>query len=614
MMMKAAIGGMVFLFVFGSLNVPVPEAREVALEKIIVTSKRVSSALGEAAENIAVLSQEEMKYLPTRDVGEVLSYVPGVDVEPRQGLGQGSSVTIQGCDSRQVRFMIDGIPLNNQVSGQADPSKFPLENIDHIEVIRGPSSSVWGSALGGVINVITKDTGTTIIPRVNLAASFAEFQTRTQNGDVSGKAGPLGYYLFSGHMESNGSGPRSEVLKKDTFGKISYDLDPAQKIIASFGYDDVDVDTPLVPVDMWQSQSYQARYGKVSWQNKEGDGEWSVDLKRADQNIVTKIFFSLADEIPGSIVRTKDLLYQLSLDSKMRPRSEDLLVVGGDLEWHRLKSSYLIKAKAVTLGAPYANYTLVADPWDFNAGLRLDYNNEFGNELSPSVGAVYHLEQIPETSVRLGVSRAFNAPPLLWKHYELILSGLTNNPGIKAERAWVYELGMESRPLPAFRSKLSFYYSDVSDALNRARNDDGQYFMKNFEKFRRRGAALQVKIDITEELSFSGAAGFNDTEDMTTKTIVRGGGKPRQSFNLGIDYKNKKGLDLLLCASYDRWNETPEAQPNDRKMLFDLTASRDLKNITLFFVVRNLANSKYWADYFFPVPRRHFEGGVRFKW
>ncbi|MCK5287670.1 MAG: TonB-dependent receptor, partial [Candidatus Omnitrophica bacterium] len=148
---------------------------EIELEKIILTSRRTSFNLSEVTENVNVIDENQIKNLPARNLSEVLQYISGVDIAPRQGFGRATSVTIQGSASRQVRVMIDGIPLNNQASGQVDLTKLPIENVSKIEIIKGSASSVWGSSLGGVINIITKDTGSTLIPEGSISSSFAEF-------------------------------------------------------------------------------------------------------------------------------------------------------------------------------------------------------------------------------------------------------------------------------------------------------------------------------------------------------------------------------------------------------------------------------------------------------
>ncbi|MDP3731891.1 MAG: TonB-dependent receptor plug domain-containing protein, partial [Candidatus Omnitrophota bacterium] len=196
------------------------QSQKVILKKIVVTNRRALVGLSETTENMAVINADEIKQLPAQNLGEALNYIPGIYIEPRRGFGRATSLSIQGSDSRQVRVMIDGIPLNTQASGQVNPAKFPIESVARIETIKGAASSIWGSSLGGVINVITKDTGDTLIPKGSVTTSFAGFRTKKDSFDLSGKVADFGYYLFSSYMESGGKGSRDDVLEKKAFGKI----------------------------------------------------------------------------------------------------------------------------------------------------------------------------------------------------------------------------------------------------------------------------------------------------------------------------------------------------------------------------------------------------------
>ncbi|MGE5279630.1 MAG: TonB-dependent receptor plug domain-containing protein, partial [Deltaproteobacteria bacterium] len=529
------------LFCFSApLVFPAPSfsSEEIPLETIVVTDTRTARPLAEATQDIVVVTQEDIAGLPARDLGEVLSYVPGIDIAPSRGFGHGSSVTIRGSDSRHVRLMIDGIPLNNQASGQADLSRIPLENIERIEVIRGPCSSVWGSALGGVVNVITKDTGRTPVPHGNVTTSFAEFRTQRHSADAAGAGGSLGYYLSSSYRESGGRGPRDDVLEKNGFGKVTFDADPQTRWTASFGYSGAETNSGIYPDGSWLVQPTRSRYGRIGLQRDDDAGSLRAEAKYAGQNIVTDMFLAAGDTVPLATVRTEDQMYQMSVARTTTVRREDRLVFGADVEWHRLASSYLSADKALVLGAPYVNYAFNEAPWGADAGLRYDYNSAYGHEWSPSLGVLYRFEKAPDSFVRFHAARAFSAPPLLWKHYDLLLSGLTTNPDIHAERAWVYELGAGTRPVAPLKLELTLYRADVSQAINLAVNGTGDYYMKNFEKFRRQGVELRARLDVAAELSLTLAGAFNDVEDRATGATVRGGGKPRQSYSLDLDYHN----------------------------------------------------------------------------
>ncbi len=587
----------------------------IELQPLVITPRRGPIGLSRTTETITLITSEEIDIRPARNLGETLTYSPGIDIAPRQRFGRATSISLQGSDSRHVRVMIDGIPLNNNVSQEVDPSRLPIENVDRIEIIKGAASSMWGSSLGGVINVLTKDTGTTAVPGGSLTASWAESRTHKESLDLNGAVGDIGYYLFSSYTESGGRGPRDDTLSKKSFAKLSHEPDDFTEIVASFGYSGGNVNSGEFPDGTWWGQPYRIRYGKVGWHWDDGDRSLSAEMKHSRQDIISEIYLAVTDSDPFMKFVYKDVLYQLSLNATQRLRSDDLLVIGADFDHDTIKSdTYLTGAKNVKLQAPYINYTLASDPFDFNVGLRYDHNSEFGQEVSPSLGIVYRSRTHPGTLIRAGVSRAFNAPLLIWKYNANPAFATIPNPDIGAERAWVWEAGAEARITPRLKANLSLYRAEVSDALAQATNALGETYMKNFEKFRRQGGEIQFTYDYNNHLAFSAAAAFNDIENKITKQTVRGGGRPRQSFDVAIEYTNDHGFACSLHGYYDRWNEPATSFPNDRKMLLDIKLSQEIKNITVFLNIHNVTNSKYWADYYFPLPERYFEGGFTLHW
>ncbi|MFH2138984.1 MAG: TonB-dependent receptor plug domain-containing protein [Candidatus Omnitrophota bacterium] len=606
----AAICGLFFM-----LNADTVNGEEIDLGKIIFSARRAPLKLSQIADNSTVVGKDYIEGLPCGDAGDVLGYIPGIDVEPRQGFGRPTSISLQGSQSRQVRVMVDGIPFNSQASGQVNLSQFPAGNIDRVEIIQGASSCVWGSGLGGVVNIITKETGDTLKPQGNALISFAEFGTQKQSLDARGKQGDMGYYFFTSHAESGGKKPKDDVLENKSFGKLSYDLHAAGRIVTSFGYSAADANTGEFPDKVWQSQPYRTRYGKISWEISGADMDSRIEFKQSVQKLMTRSYAVITDLEPYETIKTKDVLSQVSLITSLCLRDNDLLVVGTDLDQNRLESSYLTQSKNLKVQAPYVNYTRGGEELDINCGLRYDNNSEFGQDLSPSLGAVYRLDPESHTILRGTVSRTFNAPPLLWKYYDEGLSGLTISPELEAEHAYVYEIGVERNLRPDLWTRLSVYRADVYNAIAAAQNPiTSQWFMKNFEKFRRQGAELSGKLDVNSRLNIFCSGGFNDIENRQTQQTVKGAGAARQTFQMGIDYKNLQGLRFVLKGYYKRWNQLAWALPNDRKMLFDAKISQQIKDITFFLNVFNITNSSYWSDNYFPDPERYFEAGISLDW
>ncbi|MBU4333201.1 MAG: TonB-dependent receptor, partial [Candidatus Omnitrophica bacterium] len=329
-----------------------------------------------------------------------------------------------------------------------------------------------------------------------------------------------------------------------------------------------------------------------------------------DQDVISDNYDALTGVQNSSTVNNN--VYQgISLNGSLKLREEDLFVFGSDFDWHRFKSSnYLDTGKSISMQSPYANYTLKLNNWDFIPGVRFDNNQQFGSQTSPSFGIIYHFKDPNRSLVRAKISRAFNAPPLMWI-YNNLPPYVNPNLDLKAERAIVYEIGFETKLFSSTKMKLDLYRSDVKDAIA---YNNSEFMMDNFRKLRRQGAELSLNYKVNDDLSFYGSGAFNDVENRETKQTVRDSGIARQSFNLGGKYENDKGFGVDLYGYYNRWSSDPD-QANDRKFIFDAKFKQEFKDINenvdfeLFFNIYNLANSKYWSDPTYSLPKRYFEGG-----
>ncbi|MBN1869178.1 MAG: TonB-dependent receptor [Candidatus Omnitrophica bacterium] len=587
------------------------------LETVVVTARRVPSDIKQTAETITVYTEEDIGRWPDRDLGEALSYIPAVDVQLNGQFGQATALSVNGSSARQVLLMVDGIPFNTQLSGQANPAQIPLEHIQRVEVIKGASSSAWGSALGGVVNVITKDAGETEVPTGNFTSSFAEFGTTKNSLDLAGKIKGLGYLLTGSYFKTDGAQYISDAEEKQFFGKLQLPLGDAAKLLGEFGYSGTDVRYALSTSTFCISQPQIARYGKMLIDVQQDGYQWNAAYKYNDQDITTDSTFVSSGALFSS-TDSENVYHGISLNGSVDVLESSELVMGADFDWHRLKSNqYLDKAESINMQAPYVNYTAHLGPWDVITGLRYDHNRHFGSQVSPSVGSVYHFGDAQKTLVRARVSRAFNAPPLLKVYNDGVAFGFTilPNPDLKAERATMVELGLQTTPFEPLKMDLSAYRADVKDGIADVMVSPLTTQTQNIRKFRRQGGQLLFSYDAGEHVTLYGSGAFNDAENRATGETVRDAGIARQKFTFGGRYKNERGFGLDVSGYYIRWSSDPSSRPNDRKPIFDLKLVREFKGIReafdaeIFLNVRNLTNSKYWSNISFPLPRRYFEGG-----
>src|SRR4030043_1906305 len=167
-------------------------------EELVVTPTRNLKPISQVAENITIVTAEQIESMNAHTLTDVLNTIPGIQVDIRGGPGSVANALIQGSDFRHVLVIIDGVTLNNLSDNFADISAIPVQNIKRIEIIKGPASSSWGSSLGGVINIITKAPAQAKKIEGTLSASYGERNTGDYRAEASGKIDNFGYYVYGG--------------------------------------------------------------------------------------------------------------------------------------------------------------------------------------------------------------------------------------------------------------------------------------------------------------------------------------------------------------------------------------------------------------------------------
>jgi vitamin B12 transporter len=197
------------LFTIGSAYAENDEEMEMLLlfykpESLVVSATRSEKPISQAAENISVITSRDIERIHAHTLLDVLVHVTGVQVDLKGGPGVPGNVAIQGSESRHVLVLIDDVPINNLSDNFPDVAAIPVQDIERVEIIKGPASSAWGSSLGGVINVITK--GPTDVQGGMNYASVGKENTSSVGAEISGREGRLGHYVHAGTFSTSRTG------------------------------------------------------------------------------------------------------------------------------------------------------------------------------------------------------------------------------------------------------------------------------------------------------------------------------------------------------------------------------------------------------------------------
>lgn len=219
-------------------------AQSTNLETIVVTATRTPQIAKEVLADNITISAEEIARSGQLSLVELLQRKRGIEITRNGGPGANSSVFIRGADNKQSIVLIDGVRVGSSTSGGANWSAIPLSQVDHIEIVYGPLSSLYGAdAVGGVVQIFTKKGEGPATPIVS--AGVGSYETRNLEAGVSGSSGAFRYALRAAHERSDGfSATRPGAFAynpdKDGYenngasGQFSFDLAKDQEVGITF--------------------------------------------------------------------------------------------------------------------------------------------------------------------------------------------------------------------------------------------------------------------------------------------------------------------------------------------------------------------------------------------
>ena len=222
------------------------EEEELTLEEVVVTATRDIQEIRKVPANVTVITREKIERSNVQTTVDLLRNEVGVVVRDQLGTGKNVSVDIRGFGEtapQNVLVLVDGRRVNEIDLSGVDWSQIPLDQIERIEILRGPGTVLYGdNAVGGVINIITKKPVKPFSVEAGVAAG--SYHYNKESGAVSGKWGPFSAILNAGYTGTEGYRDNGFFRAKDVGGKTLYDLNEDISINFSGGFHQDDTGLP----------------------------------------------------------------------------------------------------------------------------------------------------------------------------------------------------------------------------------------------------------------------------------------------------------------------------------------------------------------------------------
>ncbi len=567
------------------------------LDEIVVTATRSKRSIKDLSATVSIVTREDIESSSAGIVLDLLKELPGVFVSKQETFGRADiSVRGMGDNGRKIMVLVDGRPVKMGIFGCTITHSLPLDNVERIEVVRGPSSVLYGSdALGGVVNVITKSAERKT--EGGLKISYGAYDTRQFLARFGGKSGRFDYYLTGGRKLSDGHRLNGGYGSWDYTAKAGYTLNGQLKttFLGKYFHGNKREPGPISSPtpDAWDD--YERYAFDLSLSGKIGGSEGYFKLYRNSGEHKFSDDFHSKDFTNGAIISISTKLiptYEITGGIEFRNMGGEQL---SDIDfadkgnWDRTESAVYIR-----------NEYRVITELVLSAGARFNHDSVSGDELLPHLGLVYHLD--PNTALRLAGNKGFRSPQI----NELYLF-IPANPDLKPEKVWNFEAGVDRRLSDELSIDLAAYYMDGQNIIEKATNPNPppMYKFVNSGDFTFKGAELGIRFDREKgpygKLYYS----YMDPGEKTA-------GRPRDRLNLILGYRMER-TSLLLSSRYvtglyaqdNSEDKLPDYFVADAKLTFKLN-----HNFDLFVSAENVLDKDYEIEKGYPMPGRNFSAGV----
>jgi vitamin B12 transporter len=603
------------------------ETRSYPLGTIIVTATKTETSVTEVGSSTTVITGEDIQKSQKRTVLEVLRDVPGVTVMQNSTFGGTTAVYLRGAKPGQTLVLIDGVEVNDPMSTDRsfDFAHLTTDNIERIEIVRGPQSALYGSdAMAGVINIITKKgEGKTKVVGYMEGGSYRTFR---EHLGLSGGADRFHYSVAATRLDSEGVNKCSAGDEKDGYGntvfsgKLGYKPFEGGEIAWVIRYTDAwtAIDDGAYDDDPNSTAWWKDLATKLSFDQKIND-RWSHTFS-ASYHWVKRDYRDEKDHLD----KTEDQESWYRGDSRKIEwqhvvRFAPWSLFTGGLEYRQeIGSSYYrsnnyisrIEDKSAGNKSLYLqNQFKFRDSLFITPGLRFDDYDGFGLQTTYRLTGAYLLAKTG-TRFKANWGTGFKAPSL----YQLYSS--YGNPDLKPEESQSYDLGLEQfLGGGKLFLDLIYFYNDFKNMIDW---DTLTFKYKNIGRAMTRGWEFAAKFLPSKTLTVS--AGFTrlETEDKDTgQELLR---RPDLQANLSLEWKFLEkadvhlGLtyvgerrDVVYDASYNRVLITSDAYTTGR-----LAASYWVApHFQVFFRVENLFDKTYQDIHGFTMPGRSYYAGLK---
>lgn len=570
-------------------------AQDIITDVVVVTASRTPQQLTDVLGDVTVITEQEIRQAGQTSLVELLNSQPGVEVSQTGGIGKSSSIFIRGANATHTLVLVDGMRIGSATTGTTSLENIPLSQIERVEILRGPASSLYGAdAIGGVIQIFTKAPEGT--PRLNASVGLGTYGTSIADAGISGRIDNTSFSLQAGTVETNGfsavANRAASTYNPDDDGYRNFNV--SGKLAQHFGdrheigltafisegknfFDSggtSPASNPRNRFDFYSEQTLSSFsvYGK----NRFADN-WLSTLRVARSiDDLTSLNRNLANTLTTrSLIKTTQDQYSWQNDITT---PIGLVTLGYEKREQEVDSSTNFAMKERNIKSWLAGWQTQWESHNAQINLRNDDNSQFGNRTTGSIN--YGYQFTPTWRANIGYGTAFNAPTFNQLYSPLTSAGggknFIGNPNLKPEEAHNKEIGLHYDS-GVHRIGATYYKNKVTDLIVNTGNL--LLIPTNIDEADLSGLTLSYEGTF-DDLRIGASADFEKPEDEATGNLL-----PRRA---------KRHATLNISKRFGNW-EIGSSVEGSSSRFDDSANTTELSGYTLMHVYTDYRINHDWS-------------------
>lgn len=578
-------------------------------QPVVVTANRTAQPLSDVLADISVVDRATIERSGVTGVADVLARLPGIEFSRNGGPTAATSVFVRGNENRHTAVYIDGVRFDSQTTGGPVWEQIPLDQIERIEVLRGPAAAVYGSdAIAGVVQVFTKRGQGPAQPTA--ALTVGSYRTSLAQAGLSGSADAFDYALSASQGQSNGFDARTAAVAghnpdddgwRRTSGnaRVGYQINAEHRVDASILASNLRSDFDGFMPGLDDRSTYTLRSGNLAWQ-----GRWNDDATTRLQLGQTASTY----EAQPDFYRSETTLRNITLLHEQRvgdnqfnatlERREDELLNPATVFAPTLEAKQHQNAIGLGWRADFGAQAL-------QAHVRHDDDSEFGGKTTGSLAWGWGFA--PQWRVTAAAATSFFAPTLYQRFSQF------GNPDLQPEDGRNLELGLRWAANDS-QASLAGWRSRVTNLINfgppgPCADKLGCYV--NVGRAQLNGVTLAART-LLAGVTLHGSVDWHDPRNADTDKLL-----PRRAQQLATLGAQTQWSGWTFAADMQaagaRWDNPANTQRLGGYALFNLFAGKQLMpGLVLEGRIDNVGDKDYELATGYAMPGRN--GQLTLRW